>query len=142
MLQGYSWGDNRTREIFGSVDDMNRWLIKRPKLIDKSIDLRPYPLVLCLLHLCRRNIKPMEDKSICLLGWGHTGFPTNSLRLRLLRALATMRLRGSYTSYYKDNHTHRWRAGICESFFKCSCCWFAVHMVSLKRGLESLLIII
>lgn len=67
MLQGYLWGDNGTREIFESVDDMNRWLNKRLKLIDESIDLRPYPLVLCHLDLCRQNIKVMEDNSICLL---------------------------------------------------------------------------
>lgn len=76
MFQGYLWGDNGTREIFSSVDDMNCWLNKRLKLIDKTIDLRPYPLVLCHLGLCRRNIKLMDDdnNTICLLDWGHAGF--------------------------------------------------------------------
>lgn len=74
MLQGYLWGDDGTREIFCSVDDMNRWLNKRLQLINKEIDLRPYPLVLCHLDLCRRNIKLMEDNSICLLDSGHAGF--------------------------------------------------------------------
>ena len=54
---------------------MNRWLNKRLKLIEE-IDLRLYPLVLCHLDLCRRNIKLMPDGSICLLGWRHAGlFP-------------------------------------------------------------------
>ncbi|KAM5453809.1 hypothetical protein MaudCBS49596_002432 [Microsporum audouinii] len=74
LASGYLWGDNGTGEIFQSADDMNRWLNKRLKLINKEIDLRPYPLVLCHLDLCRRNIKLMEDNSICLLDWGHAGF--------------------------------------------------------------------
>ena len=53
---------------------MNDWLNKRLRLIHKEIDLRPYPLVLCHLDLCRRNIKVTEDNSICLLDWGHAGF--------------------------------------------------------------------
>ncbi|EAS36998.3 uncharacterized protein CIMG_12694 [Coccidioides immitis RS] len=74
MLQVYLWGDNGTREIFHSIDDVNHWLNKRLQLINKEIDLRLYPLVLCHLDLCRRNIKLMEDNSICLLDWGHAGF--------------------------------------------------------------------
>ncbi|KAM5494315.1 hypothetical protein MaudMau93_000331, partial [Microsporum audouinii] len=74
LASGYLWGDNGTGETFQSTDDMNRWLNKRLKLINKEIDLRPYPLVLCHLDLCRRNIKLMEDNSICLLDWGHAGF--------------------------------------------------------------------
>ncbi|PGH27218.1 hypothetical protein AJ80_01175 [Polytolypa hystricis UAMH7299] len=74
MLQGYLWGDNGTRETFRSVDDMNRWLNKRLQLNNKEIGLRLYPLVLCHLDLCRRNIKLMEDNSIFLLDWGHAGF--------------------------------------------------------------------
>ncbi|PGH07929.1 hypothetical protein AJ79_06137 [Helicocarpus griseus UAMH5409] len=63
MFQGYLWGDNGTREILRSAEDMNRWLNKRLQLINKTIDLRPYPLVFCHLDLCRRNIKLMEDSS-------------------------------------------------------------------------------
>lgn len=74
MSQGYLWGDNGTRETFGSVVDMNSWLNKRLQLIDKTIDLRQYPLVLCHLDLCRRKIKLMGDNSMCLLDWGHAGF--------------------------------------------------------------------
>ncbi|KAK2735609.1 hypothetical protein FQN55_002193 [Onygenales sp. PD_40] len=74
MIQGYLWGDNGTRENISSVEDMNRWLNKRLKLINKTINLHPYPLVLCHLDLCRRNIKVTEDNSICLLDWGHAGF--------------------------------------------------------------------
>nr|KMM64155.1 hypothetical protein CPAG_00507 [Coccidioides posadasii RMSCC 3488] len=61
MFQGYLWGDNGTREIFHSIDEMNHWLNKRLQLINKEIDLRLYPLVLCHLDICRRNIKLMED---------------------------------------------------------------------------------
>lgn len=67
MLQGYLWGDNGTREVFHFVDDMNRWLNKRLRLIDKLIDLRPYPLALCHLGLCRRNVKITEDGTVALL---------------------------------------------------------------------------
>jgi Ser/Thr protein kinase RdoA (MazF antagonist) len=74
MLQGYLWGDNGTKESFRSVEDMNCWLNKRLKLVNKAVDLHPYPLVLCHLDLCRRNIKIMEDNAICLLDWGHAGF--------------------------------------------------------------------
>lgn len=74
MLQGYLWGDNGTRESFRSVEDMNCWLNKRLKLVNKAVNLHPYPLVLCHLDLCRRNIKIMEDNVIYLLDWGHAGF--------------------------------------------------------------------
>ncbi|EGE09350.1 Phosphotransferase enzyme family protein [Trichophyton equinum CBS 127.97] len=73
-LQGYLWGDDGTKNVFNTVEDMNHWINTRIRLINKEIDLRPYPLVLCHLDLCRRNIKLMEDDSICLLDWGHSGF--------------------------------------------------------------------
>lgn len=63
-----------TESIIRSVEDLNYWLNKRLRYINKTIDLRPYPLVLCHLDLCRRNIKPMPDGSICILDWGHSGF--------------------------------------------------------------------
>lgn len=72
--RGYLWGDDGTKTAFHSVKDMNDWLNKRLELIDKSIDLTPYPPVLCHLDLCRRNIILMEDNSICVVDWGHAGF--------------------------------------------------------------------
>lgn len=77
ILKGYLWGDYGTRTNFYSVSDMNTWLNKRLILRNEYIDLTPYPLVLCHMDLCRRNIILEEDnKSICLLDWGHAGlFP-------------------------------------------------------------------
>ncbi|KAI9748153.1 MAG: hypothetical protein M4579_007298 [Chaenotheca gracillima] len=73
--QGYLWGDFGAEAIFGSVTDMNAWLNKRLALRDMSIDLTPYPLVLCHMDLCRRNmILDEEENSIWLLDWGHAGF--------------------------------------------------------------------
>ena len=83
-LKGYLWGDDGTKVILNSVDDLNHWLNKRLKIINKAIDLHPYPFVLCHLDLTRRNIKFMgeynkkanSNYSICLLDWGHAGlFP-------------------------------------------------------------------
>ena len=73
-----------TKVVLNSVDDLNHWLNKRLKIINKAIDLHPYPFVLCHLDLTRRNIKFMgeynkkanSNYSICLLDWGHAGlFP-------------------------------------------------------------------
>ena len=83
-LKGYLWGDNGTKVVLNSVNDLNHWLNKRLNHINKEIEVRPYPLVLCHLDLSRRNIKLMRDcskktnsnYSICLLDWGHAGlFP-------------------------------------------------------------------
>lgn len=73
-LIGYLFGDEGTSEVISSVDDLNHWINKRLKFTNDTIDLRSYPLVLCHLDFCRRNIKLMEDNSICLLDWGHAGF--------------------------------------------------------------------
>jgi aminoglycoside phosphotransferase (APT) family kinase protein len=75
--QGYLWGDYGTKAVFHSVADMNAWLNKRLVLRNESIDLTPYPLVLCHMDLCRRNMILEEDnKSIWLVDWGHAGlFP-------------------------------------------------------------------
>lgn len=48
-----------TKVVLNSVDDLNHWLNKRLKIINKAIDLHPYPFVLCHLGLTRRNIKSM-----------------------------------------------------------------------------------
>src|SRR5699024_8760508 len=77
-LKGYLWGDDRTKVVLNSVDDLNHWHNKRLKIINKEIDLHLYPFVLCHLDLTRRNIKLMEEYnkktnsnySICLLDWG------------------------------------------------------------------------
>jgi aminoglycoside phosphotransferase len=71
---GALWGDDASTEAFGSLEDLNRWLNERLEPAGKAIDLRPYPLVLCHLDLCSRNIMITEGDTICLLGWGHAGF--------------------------------------------------------------------
>ncbi|QKX58930.1 uncharacterized protein TRUGW13939_06058 [Talaromyces rugulosus] len=73
--RGYLWGDDGVRKAFGSVTDLNDWLNRRLTLRNDSIDISPYPLVLCHMDLCRRNMILGEDgKSIYLLDWGHAGF--------------------------------------------------------------------
>lgn len=74
MPEGYLFGDLGTRTVFNCVEDLNFWLNKRLTLIGKSIDLTPFPLALCHMDLCRRNLVLMEDQSIGLLDWGHAGF--------------------------------------------------------------------
>lgn len=72
--QGYLWGDDGAKTAFHSIADMNTWLNKRLSLLNESIDLKPYPLVLCHLDLCRRNMILREDnKSIYLVDWAHAG---------------------------------------------------------------------
>ncbi|EEQ35319.1 hypothetical protein McanCB56680_004691 [Microsporum canis] len=83
MSQGYLWGDEGTKTVFKSVEDMNLWLNKRLNIISKSIDLAPcYPLVLVHGDLCRRNIIVVDGGStnsekesdcsknqLCLVDW-------------------------------------------------------------------------
>lgn len=77
---GSLWSDDSTEE-FGSLDNLNRWLNKRLEPTGKMIDLRPYPLVLCHLDLCSRNIRITDGGSVCLLGWGHAGFFPRSFEI-------------------------------------------------------------
>ncbi|KAM5485845.1 hypothetical protein MaudMau93_005289 [Microsporum audouinii] len=72
--RGYLWGDNGAKMEFGSLEDMNAWVNKRIELLEEAVDLTPHSLSLCHMDLCRRNIILMEDRSICLLDWGHAGF--------------------------------------------------------------------
>lgn len=73
--RGYLWGDDGVRNAFGSVTDLNNWLNRRLTVKNYSVDISPYPLVLCHMDLCRRNMILGEDgKSIYLLDWGHAGF--------------------------------------------------------------------
>ncbi|GKZ28212.1 hypothetical protein AbraIFM66950_000024 [Aspergillus brasiliensis] len=73
--RGYLWGDDGVRKAFESVTDLNNWLNRRLTLRNDSVDLSPYPLVLCHMDLCRRNMVLGEDgESIYLLDWGHAGF--------------------------------------------------------------------
>ncbi|PGG99567.1 hypothetical protein AJ80_09335 [Polytolypa hystricis UAMH7299] len=89
MPFGYLWGEEGTKTVFHSVSEMNSWLNKRLKLIDKSIDLSPcYPLVLCHGDLVRRNIIVIDDdrdekatkaedykgRQLALVDWGHAAF--------------------------------------------------------------------
>ena len=81
-LDGYLFGDDGTTVAISSVNDLNRWINKRLKIIKKEMDLRPYPFTLCHLDFSRRNIKLTSDHnkktnsnySICLLDWGFAGF--------------------------------------------------------------------
>lgn len=81
-MDGYLFGDDGTKVAIASVDDLNHWLNKRLKIINKEIDLRPYPFVLCHLDFSRRNIKLTSDYNkktnsnypISLLDWGFAGF--------------------------------------------------------------------
>lgn len=86
MPFGYLWGDEGADTVFHSASEMNSWLNKRLKIVDKSIDLSPcYPLVLCHGDLVRRNIIVIDDESdeeankandykgrhLGLVDWGH-----------------------------------------------------------------------
>ncbi len=72
--QGYLWGDDGAKTTFHSIADMKTWLNKRLSLRSESIDLKPYPLVLCHMDLCRRNMILGEDnRSIYLVDWAHAG---------------------------------------------------------------------
>jgi aminoglycoside phosphotransferase len=72
--RGNMWGYHDAGTTFSSVDDLNAWVNRRIEVLNKTVDLRQYPLVLCHLDLCRRNTLMMEDGSICLLDWGYAGF--------------------------------------------------------------------
>jgi aminoglycoside phosphotransferase len=71
--EGYLWGDDGARAAFAGVADMEAWLNKRLSLRNKSINLSSYPLVLCHMDLCRRNMVLEENNTICLLDWGFAG---------------------------------------------------------------------
>ncbi|KAK2764356.1 hypothetical protein FQN54_009050 [Arachnomyces sp. PD_36] len=71
--QGYLWGDYGAQTSFQSIDDLNAWLNRRLTLRKLSIDLNPYPLVLCHMDLCRRNMILDSTGSICLIDWGFSG---------------------------------------------------------------------
>ncbi|KAJ6013509.1 hypothetical protein N7540_008100 [Penicillium herquei] len=69
--QGYIWGDDGAKTEFHSLEEMMDKRLARRK---DTIDLTPYPLVLCHLDMCRRNIILEEDnKSLCLVDWAHAG---------------------------------------------------------------------
>lgn len=72
--QGYIWGDHGANTEFHSIEEMNTYMNKRLEIRNDSIDLTPYPLVLCHLDLCRRNmILKEDDASLCLVDWGFAG---------------------------------------------------------------------
>ncbi|OBT51496.1 hypothetical protein VE04_08273 [Pseudogymnoascus sp. 24MN13] len=71
--EGYLWGEHGANVNFSSVSDLNAWLNKRLVLQDMSIDLGGYPLVLCHLDLCRRNMILRDDNTISLVDWGCAG---------------------------------------------------------------------
>lgn len=59
--RGYVWGDSGANIEFDSIEDLNTYMNKRLEIRNDSIDLSPYPLVLCHLDLCRRNMITMEN---------------------------------------------------------------------------------
>lgn len=86
--KGYIWGDFGGNASFSSVEDLNCYLNKRLKHINKSIDVGPCcPLVLCHGDVVRRNIIVLDDsngkttntpidvaeKELGLVDWGHSG---------------------------------------------------------------------
>lgn len=71
--QGYLWGEYGANATFTCISDLNDWLNKRLALRDMSIDLGGYPLVLCHLDLCRRNMILKDDNTISLVDWGCAG---------------------------------------------------------------------
>lgn len=74
--RGYLWGDDGVHKPFESITDLNDWINRRIILRkqNESVDCRSYPLVLCHMDLCRRNMILGEDGKIYLLDWGHAGF--------------------------------------------------------------------
>jgi aminoglycoside phosphotransferase len=71
--QGYTWGDYGANTEFYSIGELNTYMNKRLEIRNDSIDLTPYPLVLCHLDLCRRNMILNDDFSLCLVDWGFAG---------------------------------------------------------------------
>lgn len=83
--QGYIYGDDGSMTTFASIADLNAYMNKRLDrrneflnrrlLLDcnDSIDLTPYPLVLCHGDICRRNMILESDGSLCLVDWGFSG---------------------------------------------------------------------
>ncbi|KZF21965.1 hypothetical protein L228DRAFT_261210 [Xylona heveae TC161] len=72
---GYLYGDDGAKTVFNSVEDMNTYMNKRLALRNDSIDLAPYPLVLCHLDFYRRSMILEDDGvSLCLVDWGYAGF--------------------------------------------------------------------
>lgn len=57
---------------FNSIADMEDWLNTRLAVLRKSIDLSSYPLVLCHMNICRRNMILEEHNTIYLLDRGST----------------------------------------------------------------------
>ncbi|KAJ5100295.1 hypothetical protein N7456_006347 [Penicillium angulare] len=94
---GYIYGDDGARQSFNSIEDMNGYMNKRIDHINAhmkgnlkldlqhdSIDLTPYPLVLCHGNPARRNMILKSDGSIALVDWGYSGFYPRFFELAIL----------------------------------------------------------
>lgn len=56
---------------FKSIEQLDGYLNKRLKIIDKSIDQSAYALVLCHMDLGRRNRILILDGSTCIVDWAY-----------------------------------------------------------------------
>ena len=81
-IQKVTFGASTVPTPLASVSDLNSWLNRRLTLQDMSIDITGYPLDLCHLDLCRRNMILRNDKiaSLCLTG-AVLGFIQDFMRL-------------------------------------------------------------
>jgi hypothetical protein len=73
LAQGHIFGDDGADVEFPSLLGFNAYLNKRLAVMKKSIDLTGYPLVLCHMDLCRRNIILRDDDTISLVNWNDAG---------------------------------------------------------------------
>ncbi|KAK2796103.1 hypothetical protein FQN52_000078 [Onygenales sp. PD_12] len=100
--RGNIWGYHDAETEFGSVEDLNAWVNRRIAVINKSVDFKSYPLVLCHLDVCRRNIILMEDGSLCLLDWGFAGFLPRIYEVAAIE-------------FYFDEHSEMFRQAVNET---------------------------
>jgi len=86
VSHGLLWGENG-KPVFGSIQQMERWLNFRLPDVETKLSLQKYPLVLCHLDLAPRNILWLDNGSICLLDWGSAGFYPRFFEVGLLKIM-------------------------------------------------------
>ncbi|OBT77278.1 hypothetical protein VF21_03484 [Pseudogymnoascus sp. 05NY08] len=87
LAQGHIFGDDGADIEFPSVPGFNAYLNKRLAVMKKSIDLTGYPLVLCHMDLCRRNIILRDDDTLSLANWNDAGLYPRFFEIRVLSYL-------------------------------------------------------